>query len=79
MTPDELLAEALASKHPGTAVHELAKQLKNDGMKKDEMYELFSRLLKTIDQDEDEIRYDALTDTMDLIVGWCCQANALFP
>jgi len=79
MTPDELLAEALASKHPGTAVHELAQQLKNEGMKKDGMYELFFGFLNTIDQDEDEIRWDALANTLDLICGWCSPGRALFP
>jgi hypothetical protein len=68
---------ALSSANPGTALHELAKSLKTEGMGQVAMYHLFAEFhLKT---DHDDPRYDYITDTMDLIWGggWA-KGRALF-
>src|SRR4051812_49284315 len=68
---------ALASFDPATALHELAKALKAEGMGQVAMYHLFAEFQRAIDGDDP--RYDAVVDNMDLVWGggWA-KGRALF-
>ena len=68
---------ALASPNPGTALYELAKALKAEGMGQVAMYHLFAEFQQKTD--DDDPRYDRITDIMDMI--WCggwAKGHALF-
>ncbi len=43
------------------------------------MSELFTGFLLKHREDQNDSRYDAICDTLDLIVGWCREGNRLFP
>lgn len=58
---------ALSSPNPATALHELAKALKAEGMGQVAMYHLFAEFQQKIDGDNPH--YDAIVDNMDLIWG----------
>jgi hypothetical protein len=68
---------ALSSANPGTALHELAKSLKAEGMGQVAMYHLFAEFQQKTD--DDDPRYDRITDIMDMIWGggWA-KGRALF-
>ncbi len=74
-----LLAEALFSSEPGAALKTLARFWKGQGMPQPEMLALFNEQLKNPTVQDDERLYEAVTDTMDLLVGWCTPQNAIFP
>ena len=59
--------QALASPDRATALHELAKALKAEGMGQVAMYHLFAEFQQRIDGDDP--RYDAIVDNMDLVWG----------
>ncbi len=58
---------ALTSPDPAAALNELAKALKAEGMGQAAMYRLFAEFQQTTD--DDDPRYDAIVDNMDLIWG----------
>jgi hypothetical protein len=58
---------ALGSPDPTTALHELAKAFKAEGMGQVAMYHLFAEFQRKIDCDDP--RYDAIVDNMDLVWG----------
>ena len=69
---------ALAAKCPITALNILAKELRDEGMTEKEMYALFESHRKAHGGDADETLLDAITDTMDNIVGFCSEHNRIF-
>jgi hypothetical protein len=81
MTPDERLTEALAAikSSSDSMVYSLAKQLRDEGISKKDLYALFDRFLKLHRDDADETRYDSLCDTMDFIVGYCAAGREFYP
>jgi hypothetical protein len=68
---------ALASPNPSSALRELAKSLKAEGMGQVSLYHVFAEFQQKIDCDDP--RYDAIIDNMDLIWGggWA-KGRALF-
>jgi hypothetical protein len=68
---------ALASPDPATALYELAKALKAEGVGQVAIYHLFAEFQRNITGDD--LRADAILDTMDLIWGggWA-KGRALF-
>lgn len=58
---------ALASNDPTTALHELAKMLKAEGMAQVAMYRLFAEFQQKINGDDP--RYDAIVGNMELVWG----------
>ena len=69
---------ALQSRSPAKALFDLAQQLKSEGMTQIEMYQVFDQYRAKHEGDSDEIKYDALLDTMDIISGWCGSHARLF-
>ena len=69
---------AFQSKNPTAELYRLAVSLRDEGMTQTELYELFQRF-QTATSEEDP-RYDAIVDTMDLIHGgpWA-KGGDLFP
>ena len=68
---------ALSSTDPATALHELARALKSEGMTQVAVYHLFAEFQQKIDGNDP--RHDAISDNMDLIWGgsWA-KGRALF-
>ena len=58
---------------------QLATALRDAGMAQPELQALFESFAARHRADADESRYDALLDTLDLIVGWCSAGRALYP
>ena len=71
------LAKALEAADPAAAILELAGALRDEGMGQLAMYRLFAA--EQVRLSEDDPRYDAVVDTMDLIGGgpWA-KGRALF-
>jgi hypothetical protein len=65
--PTKRLEGTLEAGSPATAVPELARALRTEGMKQAPMYRPFSTELQR--PSGDDPRYDAVADTMDLIWG----------
>ena len=78
MNPRKRIIEALRIVDWGDTLLELAKELKSEGMGKEEMYALFLSLCTDYDEDIHEKENNALTDTMDFISGWCAKEKRLF-
>ena len=75
---EPLFAEALESSEPFEALRSLAQSWAVQGMPQAEMYAAFEQQLQRQSHAEGERRYDALVNTMDLIVGWCAPGTALY-
>ena len=72
------MASALPASSPYTALVNLATTLKAAGMSQREMHQLFDEYRAKHNSDTDETKYDAILDTMDIIVGWCIPSRRLF-
>lgn len=70
--------EALESPKPFEALCLLAQLWVAQGVQQAELYAAFEQQLQRYSNTEDQQQYDALADTMDLIVGWCAPEAALF-
>jgi hypothetical protein len=69
---------ALNCESPSQKLDALAQALKEEGMTQRDMYELFDSFRKKHEHDTSETKYDAILDTMDLIVGYCLPNHKLF-
>ena len=74
----EARLEAVLSGTPPLRTLELARELKAEGMSQAEMLALFDKFRRDYQENPDEMKYDAIVDVMDLIVGWCSPGNGLF-
>ena len=72
------LRKALDSSEPATALCDLAVTMRDEGVPKDELYELYSTESLLHRDSDDETKWDALCDTMDLICGWCASGKELY-
>ena len=72
------MEDALQAESPAEALVSLAHALKAEGMSQREIYQLFDEYRARHHSDTDETRYDAILDTMDIIVGWCSPQSRLF-
>ena len=72
------LEDALSSIESG-AVYALAVELRDSGLSQAELRAVFDEVRARHHDDADERKYNAVLDVMDLIVGWCSPANALYP
>ena len=77
MTPSQRLEAALQSGSPAQAVTALAHALRDEGMGQAALYRLYLQAHQT--HNDNDMLYDALADTMDLIWGggWA-KGHALF-
>jgi hypothetical protein len=75
---DTRFQHALAGATPADALYALANSLKTEGMSQTEMYDLFNRHREQHRNATDEKLHDAITDTMDRIVGWTAPNARLF-
>ena len=73
------LGRALDSSDPTRAVLDLAVVLRDEGVPKDDLYELYSAESLLHRDLDDESKWDALCDTMDLICDWCASGKELYP
>jgi hypothetical protein len=69
---------ALAASEPVSALHDLSRTLKDEGMSQKTMLDLFTECQLQHRDDTDEQLYDAIYDTMDYISGWCHSSYRLF-
>jgi hypothetical protein len=80
--PDDLATKrmetALHGDSPFNALVALAKAFKAEGMSQRAMYGLFDQFRARHHNDTDETKYNAILDTIDLIVGWCNPNERLF-
>jgi hypothetical protein len=67
----EWFEQALRSVRPTDELLALARALRAGGMSQTDMYELFDRYRAAHHGDADEMCYNAILDTMDVIAGWC--------
>jgi len=77
-SPKTRLQIALQQPQPGLAALELARALRDEGMSQLDMYQLFDEFRASHASDADEIVFDAVLDTMDIISGWCSPNYRLF-
>ena len=77
--PQDRLRKALSSSAPSTSVYDLAVKLRDEGMPEEEVKGLYEMELVRQRNSSDESNWDALTDTLDFIVGWCSSSRSLFP
>ena len=75
----DTLRAALETDTPFESALEFAKRLRDQGMRQEELTHLYSKELLLHRESPDERKWNALTDTLDFIVGWCPQGNALYP
>jgi hypothetical protein len=68
---------ALSSAEPAVSLVALVRDLENEGLVQSEIYDFFEEQLLR-HRDSNESFYDALTDTMDRIAGWCSPEQRLF-
>jgi len=71
--------EAALAMTPQEALPELARELRDGGMSQADLLALFDAARERHECDADETKYDAILDTMDLIVGWCASSRSLYP
>ena len=69
---------ALAAPEPVSALHDLARTLKDGGMSQTDMLALFTEFQIRHRDDQDGRLYDAIVDTMDFVSGWCHKSFGLF-
>lgn len=69
---------ALSSDSPFESLAALATALKTEVMSQRDMTDLFDEYRAKHHGDKDETIYDAILDTMDLIVGWCNPNQRVF-
>ena len=74
----ERLQAALRATNPAATVLTVARELRDEGMSQLELYRIFNEYRAIHENDADEIRYDAILDTMDFIVGWCSPNSRLY-
>lgn len=72
------MESALQASSPATALAELARALKSEGMSQRSMYQLFDEYRARHESDADPMRYEAVLDTMDIISGWRSGSSRLF-
>jgi hypothetical protein len=72
------LETALHQTEPSRAACELAGTLRDEGMSQLDMYWLFDEFRAIHERDADGVVYDAVLDTMDIIVGWCGPGARLY-
>jgi len=77
--PMDRVESALAWTPPLDALLELAGELRDGGMPQAELLALFDAARERHGGDADEMSYDAILDTMDLITGWCAPSQRLYP
>jgi hypothetical protein len=77
-SPKVRMEGALQASSPYTALVSFATTLKAEGMSQRELYQLFDEYRAKHKSDTDETKYDAILDTMDIIVGWCVPSRRLF-
>lgn len=77
-TVKERMEIALRESSPSSALAILARTFKAEGMSQSEIYQLFDEYRARIAKDANEIKYDAILDTMDIICGHCNPAARLF-
>lgn len=77
--PSDLIASALDEKMPAEAVLRAARQLCKQGISQEELLAYFDSFRDRHAHDADETRYNAILDTMDIIVGWCSPSRKLYP
>jgi len=75
---EPLFKEALESSVPAEALRNLARGWRDQGMPQASMYSAFEEQLVRQSGAESDRLYDALAETMDLIVGWCTPSAALY-
>ena len=69
---------ALNSAEPEQQLIELVEEMKREGLSQVEIYFRFEERLRPTLNDADERYYDALTNVMDCIIGFCAMDAALF-
>jgi hypothetical protein len=72
--------EAMRTEHPFAPLHELASSLRDGGTSQFDLYLLFEHFFILVQDNEpnNEVLYEAITDNMDLIWGWCSSDRSLF-
>ena len=78
MNKEEHIENALESIKPGENLYNLALDLKNSGLNKEELYYLFDSFRKKHKNDGNEIKYNAILDTIDFIVGHCAPDKQIY-
>ena len=78
-SPMDRVEAALAAVPPKGSLPELALELRDGGMSQAELLSLLDAARERHACDDDETGYDAILDTMDLIVGWCAPSQRLYP
>lgn len=71
-----ILIKGLIQANKNDNLLDLAKSFKNEGMTQKKMYKLFDSYREKFE--DDEVKYDAILDTMDYIVGYCHPNYALY-
>ena len=74
-----LVEQALASVAPVNAAFMVACQLRDEGMCQSDLYALYDGFRAQHETDVEQIRYDAVLDTMNFISGWCSPSQAFYP
>ena len=68
----------LANIEKGQNLSAFVREMKKQGIEKQEIYLAFDFLRSKHESDEDETQYDAILDTLDLMTGWCTPEHAIF-
>lgn len=76
---DRRMEQAIQSNTPFDALYEIARELVDAGMPKDDLTRLFMRHFEMYGDDEDGTIYDAIADVLDYITGWCSAPQRLYP
>lgn len=76
--PADRLEAALATLGRGS-LEKLARELRDGGMPRAELYALFDAARGRHASDPDESAYDEILEVMDLISGWCHPSRAIDP
>ena len=79
MSNEDCLETALRQSNPFDAAIELAIALRDAGLPRAHLRQLFNDARKRHSADADERQHDALLDVLDRIAGWCSPAQALYP
>jgi len=79
MDVSERLDLAVYSTCPFVDLLACATALQQEGMSQDELKAQFEILRIRFQFDTDELRYNAVLDVLDFIVGWCPPGKSLYP
>lgn len=78
MNAEEQIAKQLESVESCENLYKLALELKNIGMGQEELLILFDLFRAKHEKDQNEIKYNAILDTMDYIAGHCSPDKQIY-